>query len=368
MALILKDTIYGYNYNESFATPISDGAKEILFEYNLIKHIYCYLITTIISWILFKYKTNKLDPDLSQIMPLKLTITSTITDTESDLSSNNTAFIVKNEKVNVYSKKFLCFIIFLWIIEEHLIEIFSILKDLDFWMIEIIILSYFNWKMFKIKAYLHQQLIIALNLIPIILKIISINISFQDKYNTDGDYYEYKYPIGYEETKLKNLYVHFVFLIPLGILVYLSLITLRAYVNSNLKVFMDYKNINVFELLLIYGSFGTIISIAACLITTFVNCGEIGIRKNLNDYICKIQHNNKKYFDSFEAYYYSFGGDYKILNILFEIFNNIFATLFFFAQKYFSIKIIEHFNPIHLIFSFPVYYFIQKIVLIELLP
>jgi hypothetical protein len=218
--------------------------------------------------------------------------------------------------------------------------------------------------MFKIKAYLHQQLIMILNILPTISKIISIIISFFDKYNTKGDYYEYKYPIGYEETKLKNLYVHFVFLIPLGILVYLSLITLRAYVNSNLKVFMDFKNIHAFKLLLIYGSFGTIISTVACLITTFVNCGEIGIRKNINDYICKIQHNNKKYFDSFAVYYYSFEGDNKILNILSEIFKNIFATLFFFAQKYFSIKIIEHFNPIHLIFSFPLYYFIQKIILI----
>ena len=127
---------------------------------------------------------------------------------------------------------------------------------------------------------------------------------------------------------------------------------------------MDFRNIHVFKLLLIYSFFGTIISIIACLITTFVNCGEIGTRKNINDYICKIQYNNKKYFDSFIAYYYSFEVDNKILNILFEIFKNIFASIFFFAQKYFSIKIIEHFNPIHLIFSFPVYYFVQKIILI----
>jgi hypothetical protein len=180
-------------------------------------------------------------------------------------------------------------------------------------MIEIIILSYFNWKMFKIKAYLHQQLVMILNLLPTISKIISIIISFLDKYNNDGNYYEYKYPKGYEETKLKNLYVCFEFLVPVGILIYLTLITLRAYVNSNLKVFMDYKNINVFELLLIYGSFGTIISIAACLITTFVNCGEVGTKKNIYDYICKVQYSNKKYFDSFIAYYYSFKGDNKKL-------------------------------------------------------
>jgi hypothetical protein len=103
IALIFKDIIYGYNYNNSFRTPISDGAHEIFFEFNLIKHIYRYLITMIFSGVLYKYKINKLQPDLSQIMPLKLIITSTITDTESDLSSNNTAFIVKNQKVNAYS-------------------------------------------------------------------------------------------------------------------------------------------------------------------------------------------------------------------------------------------------------------------------
>jgi hypothetical protein len=65
-------------------------------------------------------------------------------------------------------------IIVLWIVEEHLIELFSILKDLDFWMIEIIILSIFNSKMFKSKTYLHQKLINYLNLMPIILKAISI--------------------------------------------------------------------------------------------------------------------------------------------------------------------------------------------------
>jgi len=364
LALILKDTIYGYNYNESFITPISDGAKEILFEFNLIKHIYCYLITIIFSGILYRYRTNKLELDLSQIMPLKITITSSTTEYESDITSDNSVIIVKNQKINDYSKTFLFFIIFLWIIEEHLIEIFSILKDLDFWMIELIILSYFNWKMFKMQTYLHHKLIMILNLLPTITKIFSIILSFLDKYNKDGNYYEYNYPEGYEGKKLKNLYVRFAYLVPVGILIYLILITLRAYVNSNLKVFMDKKNIEAFKLLFIYGLFGTIISIFACLITTFVNCGYNNTEKDIYDYICKIQYKDKKYFDSFIAYYYSFEGNYKMLKILSEIIKNIFATIFFFAHKYYSIKIIELFTPIHLIFSFPVYYFIQKIILI----
>jgi len=127
---------------------------------------------------------------------------------------------------------------------------------------------------------------------------------------------------------------------------------------------MDKKNIEAFKLLFIYGFFGTIISIFACLITTFMNCGYNNTEKDIYDYICKIQYKDKKYYDSFIAYYYSFEGDNKIFNILSEIFKNIIATLSFFANKYFSLKIVEYFTPTHLIFSFPVYYFIQKLVLI----
>ena len=71
MAFILKDTIYGYNYNGSFSTLISNGAQETFFEFYLIKHIFCYLITKILSAILYYYKANKYDPDLSLIIPLK---------------------------------------------------------------------------------------------------------------------------------------------------------------------------------------------------------------------------------------------------------------------------------------------------------
>ena len=370
-ALILKDVIYGYNYNESFSSPFSHDAQENFSEFNLIKHMYCYLVTIILSLILLKYKTKKVQSEASKIKPLNISASSNKTDGEIlDISNSDSeiAYIVKDEKeinaINAYSKKFLYFIIFLWIIQEHLIEIFSVLKDLDFWMIEIIILSYLYSNIFKEQIYLHHKIIMIVNLLHIILKIISITFSFQDEYNKKGEDYEYQYPPGYEDTKLKNLYVHFVFLIPVGILIYLVLITLRSYVNSNLKVFMDKKNIDEFKLLLIYGSFGTVISIIVCLLTTFVDCGNKE-EKDIYAYLCKVQYDDsdKKYFDSFKAYYYSFKEN-TTQKILIEILRNLIATLSFFMHKYCSIKIFEKFNPMYLIFSFPVYYFIQKIILI----
>lgn len=259
-------------------------------------------------------------------------------------------------------------IIFLWILEEHLIEIFFFLKDLDFWMIEIIILSILYSKMFNAKIYLHHKIIIILNLLPIILKAISIYISFIDNCNEaedeDKDGYCYNCTEESENSKLKNLYVLESYLIPVGLLIYLILIFLRAYVNSNLKLFMDNKFIDEFKLLLIYGSFGIVISIFACLISTFKDCG-LNSKTNVFNYACIVKNDNDTeiYFDSFKVYYDSFEGN-NITKILIEIPRNLLATSSFFIQKYCSIKIIEKLNPIYLIFSFPVYYFIQKIILI----
>jgi hypothetical protein len=279
--------------------------------------MYCYLVTIIFSSILLKIKTKKIKLESSKLLPLNIRQTN---QTNSISSNEEIAYIVQDDEekniMNAYSKKFLCFIIFLWIIEEHLIEIFSILKDLDFWMIEIIILSYLYSRMFKEQIYLHHKLIMIVNLLPIILKVISITFSFKDIYNKEGDDYEYRYPPIYKDTKLKNLYVRFVFLIPVGILIYLILITLRSYVNSNLKIFMDKKNIDAFKLLLIYGSFGTVISFITCLITTFVDCGN-KYEKDIYAYFCKVQYYDKKYFDNFKAYFQSFKGNTKSTLILY---------------------------------------------------
>ena len=62
-ALILKDVIYGYNYNDSFSSPFSADAQENFSEFNLIKHMYCYLVTIIFSSILLKIKTKKIQSE-----------------------------------------------------------------------------------------------------------------------------------------------------------------------------------------------------------------------------------------------------------------------------------------------------------------
>ena len=368
--LILKDVVFGYNYNDSFKPLFSDKAYENFSEHYLIKNICCYIATFILSLILYIIESKKFgrkslnksengDNHSASLSPSKINY----------IYHNNKNYFLTNKALLIF-----VFIVFMWILDENLIQIFSFLKDLDFWMIEIIIISYMTAKIFKNKMYLHHKLIIFLNLIPVLFKIIAIYLSFQDKCNKVGD--DYYYCFYYKENKclsrnetisyklnegLKNYYVKNAYLVPIGIIVYLILITLRSYVNSSIKWLMDLKYISEKKLLMIYGLMGTLISSIICIITTFIECKNEEDKLDIYDYICKVKYNNKLYFDSFTAIQQSLEKkDYKWITIL----KTFFGIIFFYFNKYFSILIIKYLTPVHLIFSFPVYYFVQKVVLI----
>ena len=153
--------------------------------------------------------------------------------------------------------------------------------------------------------------------------------------------------------RLKNYYVKNEYIVPIGIIVYLLLITLRSYVNSSLKWLMDLKYISDKKLLMIYGIFGAIISFIICIITTFVECKNNIDIADIYNYICKVNNNNTLYFDDFKDIKYD----------LISILRTVFGSIFFYFNKYFSILIIKYLTPVHLIFSIPVYYFFLKMVL-----
>ena len=67
---------------------------------------------------------------------------------------------INKYKTSKFLFYYLC-IIFIWIIEDQFIESFHlILKDLDFWMIELFIICYLNSRIFKVEIYNHQKLAI----------------------------------------------------------------------------------------------------------------------------------------------------------------------------------------------------------------
>ena len=382
--LVLKDFIFGYNYDDSFVGLSIFGdqnAHETFSEHSLIYHIICYFITFIISMILYIYenKYSKMDSQKKETKKILLN-----EQFPGSFASNNLGIkYIHYDIIKKYNSGFsffiLIIIVIIWILEEHLIEISTILKDLDFWMIEICIISYFNSKIFNTKIENHQKLVIIYNLIPIFLKIATIILSLVDECNKVGNkkYYNYYYNYnnhnismcsnneGQPDSRLQNIYVKNWWLIYPGIVIILSLFTLRAYVNTKIKWFMDLKFISPNKLLMIYGFLGTIICSIVCFITTFTKCEEISNDKkdfkDFYDYICKVRTNNAhhtyKYFDNYNKFYEDFKNT-KFRQILMKI---ILGSIFVFLTKYYSILVIKNLTPVHLIFSFPLYYIIVKI-------
>ena len=136
---------------------------------------------------------------------------------------------------------------------------------------------------------------------------------------------------------------------------------------------MDLKYVSPNKLLFYYGIAGAIISTLICIITTFVKCDDIKSPIDIYDYICKIPYNNEtqnnftyyeRYFDSFIFYINTFRGkinkDFQLIEVLYEIIIIILGMVTFFFYKYFSILVIQNLTPVYLIFSNPIYFLLQK--------
>ena len=224
-------------------------------------------------------------------------------------------------------------ILILWIMEENLVLIYvDIFQDLDFWFFELIIISLIYSKYFSFKIYKHQKLAMALSIgVGSILKIYNISISLtagEDKIYT-------KYP-----------YVFFFNFL------YFAIITARSYVHTQIKVFMDLKFISQRTLLIFYGITGTILCLIVGLITTYSPCPNNDAFKS---YICKINYENTiYYFDNM----YSYIESYK--NFLVRLIVIVIGIVSFFTEKFFNTLIIKFYTPIHVIFSFPIQFFIEK--------
>ena len=243
--------------------------------------------------------------------------------------------IYNKDKQYFYNLKGILFymlIIFLWIVEENLILIYvDIFQDLDFWFFELIFVSVIFSKIFVFKISSHQILAMAISiLIGSALKIYNITITFTS------------------ESKKDTYYVKNPEVIAFTIL-YFLLIILRSYVNTKIKTFLDLKYISHRFLMITYGIAGTFICIITGIIITHVTCPE-----KLKDHVCYFKENTKLYYDNWYIYYES-GKNMAVRLIII-----VFGFISYFANKYYMTLIIKNYTPIHVIFSFPIQFFIEK--------
>ena len=119
-----------------------------------------------------------------------------------------------------------------------------------------------------------------------------------------------------------------------------------------------------------YGIFGTILISIHLTVSTFKYCSKCEIPNSekeckLNDtdifkYICKVNKTTKENHTNYTNYYF----DNFIIDKFYwsELLIIILGMIVFIFIQCFSIIIIKNLSPSHLIFSFPIYYFVEKLI------
>ena len=344
---VLNFCLYGLNHNEIF--PVIMFCDEKFSNHYLIHELWSYIGTFLFAFFCNLNEIKTLAPKTFE-------------------RTNRKTWIKLIYYDNKYSnqdmtKKYLFFYIltiFFWVLVEQTIETIylKLFQDLDFWMFELIILAFLNKIVFyNSKIYRHQILAIIMTFFPALLKFFSIKKSFSD--NTyDRDNYTGKLPIYYRTDPS--------FRIPIGILLYILLISLRSCVNLILKWYMDLKYISHNQILTVYGGIGTIVYGIICLKTTFFACKSESYDKVSIDY-CNYLAQVKKYHNGITDYYYdNFKIYFKTLfdsNVkdrLWELFIIVLGIGIFFFKKKYSLLVIHYLNPVYIIFSIPFRFLVQK--------
>ena len=200
------------------------------------------------------------------------------------------------------------------------------------------------------------------------LKGFILGLSFFDKKNyfDDNNPGNYKYDIANPNNKLLKflLVAHWPLLI-LALVIYFIIASLRSYTLINIKKFMDIKRISLSAILMIYSLTGAIFCSLFAMLTTFYRCGEILNKPNTNsiiDYHCRIKYNNNRHIDNYKAYFSKWIKD-STKDIENEIMFIVFGGVSFFAYKFATFLIVRELTPLHKIFTYPIQYFLEKIIL-----
>ena len=296
---LLKDVAFGStNYASFLYLKLLDA--ENISNCFLIRKSFCYLFSTIIAFIFYKiHNNNSGESDPSLLSSQNLEINESIRRPTSELE-----LIHIEQEIRIYPNKKLLLIIFLWVFEEEFISYFNnIMLHLDFWMMELIIVHFFMKKMLKNEVYSHQKLMLWFCIVPFILKLTTIILSFCDEGNFPNNN-KYQYSNGIE--KLKIIYVAIPWLWTLGLIIYSILIFLRSYINTKIKWLIDLKYISSIKIFILFNIIGFIFCTLISILVSFLPCDKFDEGDDFytfKDYFCTVHYENQKYLDNFIIYF-----------------------------------------------------------------
>ena len=353
---ILKDFLLGTSKEAVFQENKAFDGGDVSSCF-LAREAICYLFTIILSIVLYYIRrkisgedelnesSKKLDDNLIKEKP------------------SGEIELIHNEQESVFYHDFkILFFIFLWILEEESLSyIKNVFLNLDFWMLELIALHFLMIKILKMKVYKHQKIMLWFCGVPCLLKIVTIIFSFIDTNNSIPNVDEnkpdkYKYSDNID--KLKILYVVIPWSFLFGFILYSIFILLHAYINTKIKWLIDLKYISSNKIFVIYSFMGFGFCTLISLIAGFFQCASNTSNYTIIDYFCNVRDGNNQFLDN--LYFY-------ITNLnKIEIVNIFIGMIFFAFYKFFCLRVIESLTPIHLIFSYPIYYVFNKIYLFVL--
>ena len=353
---ILDDYICGEDYNSNFNMTklFPTEIQTNLYKHSTVHQIFKYIGVLFISIILFKYerKTTKKESNNNNLIKNDNNLV-TIYKSTSKIELIHTK---KQNNLNIYvSPLSVFFIISIWVVNRYLTEIYlrSGFKDLNFWIFEIALISYFHSKLFNLKIYNHQKCAIIFNLIICSLfRLISFFISFK----SDED---------------SSIYPNNYYYIPIGIVFYLITITLRAYSITKIKWLIDIKYISSIKVLINSGLIGIISFSIIITLETLIKCPDIKV----TPFLCNISYydENKNitslYIDNIYVYFKILKGDIiKTENITKEIIIEVvvifLGMIFYFLYLYLYVLIIKNLSPIHCMFTNTIYYIVSSLLLL----
>lgn len=336
-----------YLFSKEILPKFGTFNRTLITNHKIIQEIFNYIGVFIISIFLFIYekyqqkRKNKNDNDNEKLIDRKYS------------NFSHYKLIYQDQLEGKISIIKIMIIIFLLVLEAQSMNTFYAcgLDGLDFWMFEMLFIYFISSRMLKAPMYKHQKCSVFFVLFFCsIIKIISTSIGYHD----EGD----------------NIYKTYKIIIPIGIIIFLIITYLRAYVSCKIKWIMDLKYISSNKLLIIYGLMGIIICSICCIITTSVPCDDVIIshkeminicRQNRTTFDNNLKNHTYNYYDSYSVYYEKlFTGD------KFFIFKNIcliiIKVIIIFFVKLFSILIIKYLNPLYFICSSSIYYFFLRLI------
>lgn len=222
------------------------------------------------------------------------------------------------------------------------------LRGLDFWMPEILFLCYFTYKMLGIPVYKHKKVAIFIILfVCSLFKILSLGFRFVDD----------------DKGRLFKIYK---WIIPLGIIVFITLKCLTSYSVCRIKLFFHLKFILPSKLLIIYGFFGMICCFIISIIPSCISCVDKDEFENIN-YICNLTktdsyNNTIYYYESYSIFFNKLWDNDRNNSINFGfLFLFLLKIVLSFGTKFFLLLIVKSLNPEYLVCSSSIHYFLTEI-------